>query len=437
LKGTNSLESSESEVKTMRMAMLFSVTATVAANVWRVAAIAVSLVLVLGTVVSSAWAQRANTYDAVPGRPFGVARLTIQTEPGAAEAIKQSEFRVENPQNRVFYAVCRQGNIGRLLGQTLGVEMPIGRLEVFFLFRGETPLEITVHTPRPRRFALVPRAAPPRVADQVREQWWTAYREAAQSQIDEGDFNPVVPIYLTSMLGRRMGLAVDGPASNRAQGLAAAAVSSLVESKMGALRPQAETATESGGSLALLLGLESLRTETIRAAMRGEFHETDPSLNPLPLPIAVRIPVDQVADQVPVEPLAKRVPAEWFYLRFGRLANQNWLNKLANEHGGDLGRMVMLRGLRGSGSQRLETQLALPSPRNALEEVVGDAMIADVALVGRDLFLNDGAAVGVLFQMRTALFASNRGRGTRACGGLRANHRANFGPRRAVPVDAR
>ena len=62
--------------------------------------------------VAPVWAQRSGTYDAVPGRPFGVARLTIQTEPGAAETIKHSEFRVEDAQRRVFYAVCRQGTVG-------------------------------------------------------------------------------------------------------------------------------------------------------------------------------------------------------------------------------------------------------------------------------------------------------------------------------------
>ncbi len=361
---------------------------------------------------SPAWAQRKATFDAVPGRPFGVARMTLSSEAGAAETIKQSEFRVEDTEGRVFYAVCRQGRVGRLLGKTLGVELPIGRLEVFFLFRGVEPLDITVYTPRPRGYVLTPKGVPPRIADEIREEWWSAYREAAQAEIEEGDFNPVVPIYLTSMLGRRMGLSLNEQTATRGQGMAAAAMSSLVDRNLNALRPQAASTADSGGSLALLFGLESLRTETVRAAMRGEFQVTEGPTQPLPPPIEFpRSPplklADNLAAKVAVEPLAKRVPADWFYLRFGRLANQNWLNKLANEHGGDLSRMVMLRGLRNSGSQRLETQLALPSPRNSLEEVVGDAMIADCALVGRDLFLNDGAAVGVLFQMRTALFASN------------------------------
>ena len=178
--------------------------------------------------VAPAWAQRSGTYDAVPGRPFGVARLTIQTEPGAAETIKHSEFRVEDAQRRVFYAVCRQGTVGRLLGKTLGAELPFGRLEVFFLFRGVEPLDITVHAPRPRNFVLNPKQVPPRVAEQVREQWWTAYRESAQSQIDEGDFNPVVPIYLYSMLGRRMGFSLEESSSPRGQGLATAALSSVM-----------------------------------------------------------------------------------------------------------------------------------------------------------------------------------------------------------------
>jgi len=56
-------------------------------------------------------------------------------------------------------------------------------------------------------------------------------------------------------------------------------------------------------------------------------------------------------------------------------------------------------------TDRGEKQLGLE--KNALSDLFGEAAISDVALIGRDTFLEEGAAIGILFQARNELFEND------------------------------
>ena len=90
------------------------------------------------------------------------------------------------------------------------------------------------------------------------------------------------------------------------------------------------------------------------------------------------------------------VPQDWFYVRFGRFSNYLWLNHLLEEYGGDISSMVTLRSYLAPMNKRVQNQLGLE--QNVLGELLGDQVISDVALVGRDTFTREGAAMGILFQ---------------------------------------
>jgi hypothetical protein len=121
------------------------------------------------------------------------------------------------------------------------------------------------------------------------------------------------------------------------------------------------------------------------------------------------LPPLEIADQVDIEPIATRVPEDCFYIRFGSFENYLWLDRLQRDYGGDIGRMVTLRGYDAASSQRVQQQLALRT--SAMAEVLGPTIVADVALIGRDLFLREGAAIGVLFRARnSALLAADLAR---------------------------
>ncbi|MEN6449567.1 MAG: hypothetical protein ABFC96_03665, partial [Thermoguttaceae bacterium] len=69
--------------------------------------------------------------------------------------------------------------------------------------------------------------------------------------------------------------------------------------------------------------------------------------------------------------------------------------------GGDAQNLIALRGLDRGMSSRIEKQLVVK--QTALSRMLGPTVVADVALVGTDMFFREGAAYGLLFQARNNL----------------------------------
>ena len=105
---------------------------------------------------------------------------------------------------------------------------------------------------------------------------------------------------------------------------------------------------------------------------------------------------DEIDDSNPIEPIASRVPPECFYIRYGSFENYLWFKDLSEANGGDISKLVTLRGVERNISGRVERQLAFRMTQ--LSRVLGGTLVQDQALIGRDLYLTDGAALGVLFQ---------------------------------------
>jgi hypothetical protein len=155
-----------------------------------------------------------------------------------------------------------------------------------------------------------------------------------------------------------------------------------------------------------MLSMERMRSEVMKETMqgRGDFGQRadqplPPAANWAALPLPAELP------QVEIEPLALHVPHECFYVRFGRFSNYVWMNKLLEEYGGDISSMVTLRSYVAPMSKRAQRQLALE--QNALAELLGDQVIADVAIIGRDTFTHEGAAIGMLFQAKNDVLAND------------------------------
>ncbi|MDE0734716.1 MAG: hypothetical protein OSB47_02770 [Pirellulaceae bacterium] len=319
------------------------------------------------------------TVDAIPAQPFGIAEIVIDLpaspQPGSFDS---SEFYLSESHGRALYPVFTEGRLRRAVGGILGNAE--GRtpatISILFLFTGADPLEITLHTPSPRLMTIRPRPQPPRVYERTIKRWWREYHATVREQEAMGDYPPIVQTYLTSMLSRR--LAIAPPLRSRVK---------------------KQPADPVQNSLEMLLGLESLRLASLRKTSLGERIVSGPADRPLPVfiqrPLMVSPPP---ADQVTVEEIASHVPRECFYIRFGSFTNYLWLDRLVSEYGGDLNRMVTLRGLATGTSEKIQQQLALK--KSALAGILGNQVIRDVAIIGRDTFVQQGAAVGVLFQAR-------------------------------------
>jgi hypothetical protein len=320
--------------------------------------------------------------QAISGKPFGVATLSVPVSRDASpEFLSTSGFALEEANGRAFYPVFERGGLfGRLEQRFLaGRVSATGNVSVSFLFKGSEPLQLTIWTPEPRQIELTPMVSSPRAYQRQLAQWWRGYHAAARQQRRAGDHPPLVYTYLTSMLGQRLRLSPP-------------LLSRLPEDPTEV--PQA--------TLQLLAGVEDLRDATMRATMEGRNTATREAILALPEDVLweASVPVE-VAEAGDIEPIAMHVPEECFYIRFGSFTNYMWLSNLLKEQGGDLGRMVTLRGHDAKLNDRVQRQLALRE--SALAELLGPKVMEDVAILGRDAFLREGAALGILFQAKNNL----------------------------------
>lgn len=373
------------------------------------------LLAVVPVLLVSARPTQAQNVQVYAGQPFGVGAITVSIRPDESTWASDTEgVFLRERDGRTHYPVFSGGAVRRFLGEVLGGEAPGGvapggrllgggllgnvlggiqearstQTTVLFLFTGTEPLDLTISSPTPQRLVVRPTAAPnPRAFDRLLQRWWREFNGQARQQAQQGDYPPLVQTYLTAMLSRRLGLTA--PLLSRIQ----------------------ETAPgEPYETLELITGVESLRLATLRRSTLGQSDRTEGALAPLPPDLRWSpLPPLDIADDVDIEPIALRVPEECFYVRFGNFENYLWLDRLQRDYGGDISRMVTLRGYDAGLSQRFPQQLALRT--SAMAEMLGPTIIADVALIGRDLFLQDGPALGVLFRARnTALLGADLAR---------------------------
>jgi len=354
---------------------------------WRVRLAAVLTVAVLG---SARPCVGQAVVEAFSGSPFGVGRMEIDLpEARLPDGLGVAGLSITEKDNRVLYPAATSAAAGRVLREFLGqTERPLGQLiggflngpprtSLFFLFRGEGPLEITLGTRPPVRVSVRP-VAQPAAHRRLLAAWWRVYTAPRGLLEKKPDYPPTVENYLQSMLARRLGL----PPPPRRSG--------------GAWQDQFEQQ--------LGLGLD---TEKIRVAIEQDRMLGLAGLGQAadrPLPPAIHPPELVVPDPDPnvkIEPLALRVPAECFYVRFGNFTNFLWFQDTLERWGGDIQNLVAQRGVDYGLNDRFQQQICLQ--QTVLARLFGEAAIADAALVGTDLFLPEGAAMGIFFLARNRL----------------------------------
>lgn len=319
---------------------------------------------------------------AVAGQPFGVGRITIPMPAEEEDLILQTNgYRLEERQGRIFYPTVVHRRVLGLVRELLGMEdqQPIlpSTVTVYFLFTGSEPLDVTFWTPQAQRFTMIPERGP-RQFQRLQRAWWQNYHARGRLQEEAGDYPPLLETYLPSMLGYRLGLRA--PSFNR---------------------PEVDPESTPEESLKLILNVEPMRIQTMERTMAGMLGGTRATQ---PLPAEINWPQRTIPspEKAPtIEPMAMHVPEECFYVRFGSFPNYLWLRKFLENNGGSLGRMVTLRGHDAGSNQRIQDQLALKE--SSLAELFGGQLISDIALIGRDTYLREGAAIGVLFEARNGL----------------------------------
>jgi hypothetical protein len=106
-----------------------------------------------------------------------------------------------------------------------------------------------------------------------------------------------------------------------------------------------------------------------------------------------------------VEPIAGHVPHECFYLRFGNFPNYLWFRDFTRHWQGDLGNMLVEKSVNHNMSERFQRQIAVGESR--LARVMGPTVVRDVAIIGLDPYMRDGAAMGILFHANNSMLLSS------------------------------
>lgn len=341
----------------------------------------------------------ARVPRAVAGEPFGVFSVEVPLPPGFTN--DSARVLIQDAENRIFYPavtvqsveVTEQGpqpQGGRLIGGGALIDrlrnairgkekrmIPVA-VRVSALYRGAGPLDVQLVGDIQQRFTIQPVAAP-NIHERMLSEWWEDYLVEAKRSVDAGDHPTLIQKYLTSMLARRLGVEyvdLDPPDPDK--------------------KPLAQPLD----TLALLAAIEPLRDELLEDVLRSPNSAAE-SNHPVPPPpnwIPTGLPA--VPPDVVVESIATRVPPECFYLRFGSFNNYLWFQELSTRFGGDIGQAVLMRGFNYEASARIERMLA--AKLTAIAKMFGDKIVDDMALIGSDLYVKEGASLGVIFSTKNA-----------------------------------
>lgn len=341
----------------------------------------------------------ARVPRAVAGEPFGVFSVEVPLPPGFTN--DSVRVLLQDAENRIFYPavsvqtveVTEQGPqpqggrvigggalIDRLRNAIRGKEkrtVPVA-VRVSALYRGTEPLDIRLVGDIQQRFAIQPISAP-QLHDRMLVEWWEDYLVEAKRAVDAGDHPTLVQKYLTSMLARRLGVEyvdLDPP------------------------DPEKKPLAQPLDTLALLAAIEPLRDEMLEDVLRSPNSAVEANL-PIPqAPQWMPASLPPVPPDVVIESIAMRVPPECFYLRFGSFNNYVWFQELSTRFGGDIGQAVLMRGFNYEASARIERMMG--AKLTAIAKMFGDKLIDDMALIGSDLYVKEGASLGALFSTKNS-----------------------------------
>lgn len=333
-----------------------------------------SAVFTLTAVACFAFASASDAairVEAYSGEPFGIGRVTVDLPQGDAAAA-DDRFGLSDASYRLLYPVVEQRRqLGRIVRQFINIELP-NRATIYFLFQGREPLELTLHTPQPQQLTIAPEQDRDDFED-LTDDWWDALCDRYEKVQRDSEYPIVVENYIVANWARRLGRQMPEPE-----------LALFGKERIG------------GGWVAQLTANEAYQALIERDLVLGAFGVAQPADVPLPPPLSAP-PLDlPVKEGVEIEPLASHVPAECFYERFGSFENYLWYRDFFRHWKNDLGNMVSLRSINRSTRDRLQAQLSIGE--SDVARVMGPRVIKDVAFIGLDYYLNDGAAFGILFQ---------------------------------------
>ncbi len=302
---------------------------------------------------------------AYAGQPFGVGLVTLTPrEPALPAARDPKPAALQMLGSDAFYpAVERSGGFSST--------QAADELRVYFLFRAETAKQITVLG---QTIKLEPISSEALHAESMKR-WWQRYVGQARINERRTQYPAQIDQYLVQTLARRLKLPAPVTASNQ-------------YSSDG----EAEIIGSMTGTKAVRLAMQK---DALLGTSRNELATED-------LPKAVSPPAIEIPEpdkDVEVESIAMAVPPELFYARFRKYENLAWFSERIDEWGLELSGIATQSGLQYDLGQCVQDQLNVY--QSELAKHLSDAIIKDVAIIGSDTFIREGAGIGILFEAKS------------------------------------
>lgn len=311
-------------------------------------------------------AELAVAYD---GEPFGVATVEFDVPASEFSLPFDHPIAVVERDRRVLYPVVTRSD---------RQDADVVRLRARFLFRGREPLHIGLVGGESHRVSLDVAVDPAKRAVEL-QAWWSDY--STQFRDEFSNEPTATETYLVGMLGRRLGLRA--PRSH---------------SRWRSTADMVGGPAEWTDLFALLTGTASVRTAMQRRTLL-DVHGREAEVDGVPLPDAVVPPPIDLPEfeQPEIEAIARHVPEECFYVRYARPSNIAWLAEAADNFTTLLGGLVSPVTFDDGHRERLARQLALPD--STVSRLFAEDVVEDVAMIGTDLLVEDGAAIGFVFEV--------------------------------------
>ena len=313
---------------------------------------------------------------------FGVGYATFILREGDEAIERSGAAQLVDAENRIFYSFVEAPAMRKLKTfLQIPLENRIRVHKIWFLFKSSDlniPLRLRMRGSGDSRElrVVIEKCKKGKFESKYAEKWRKQFVDAMAAQRAVNDYPPILEDYLESMLLAR--------------------VTTEKSRKRNEKKRDKEQVKSLAQTVGLLLDLESTRSDLITESMKPR--ESIPNQR-VALPSPIRLPVKPstvLPQPVVVEDIAKVVPATCFYLRFGNWGNQIWLKGLMEEYGGDLSRMLTVRGYKNLVQSKFLDQLCVQS--GPLDKWFGGTKINDVALIGSDFYFRSGAGVGVVLQ---------------------------------------
>ncbi len=212
--------------------------------------------------------------------------------------------------------------------------------------------------------------------------WWKIYANDAKVRLSKADYPPLVETYLTSMLAGRFNLPFP--------------------------ELRAECEEETGRTDVDLGSIGKHRRNSERVFDRSHEAQEQGPLSARATPgrpdlcsaRATRVAFE-LTDRVD---RIGRAP-ECFYLRFGTFSIIFGTINCRVAEGGDLAQLAMMRGFNYETDIKLEK--LLNTKMTTLTKLFGETVLSDMAVIGRDLYVQEGPTLGVVLEAKNSLLLRN------------------------------